>query len=163
MTSKGTRLSATVVSGHTFTVDTRYDLKDSKILGRGSYGVVTTAIDKLQHGKIAIKRIRPFANDEWDARHTLREIRLLKLLGPHPNVRCRLHAFLSVLSLLSVLPNFNTTPLSPERQLLIHISYVPLQIITLYDLSLFEDKTELYMMMEVNFSCFFICHQESYF
>jgi serine/threonine protein kinase len=87
MTSKSSKLAATVVSGHTFTVDTRYDLKDSKILGRGSYGVVTTATDKLQHGKIAIKRIRPFANDEWDARHTLREIRLLKLLGPHPNVR----------------------------------------------------------------------------
>lgn len=86
MTSKSSKLAATVVSGHTFTVDTRYELKDSKILGRGSYGVVTTATDKLQHGKIAIKRIRPFANDEWDARHTLREIRLLKLLGPHPNV-----------------------------------------------------------------------------
>lgn len=86
MTSKGPKLIATVVSGHTFTVDTRYELKDSKILGRGSYGVVTTATDRLQHGKIAIKRIRPFANDEWDARHTLREIRLLKLLGPHPNV-----------------------------------------------------------------------------
>ena len=74
---------------------------------RGSYGVVTTAIDKLQHDKIAIKRIRPFANDEWDARHTLREVRLMKALGPHPNV------------------------------------------ITLYDLSVNETKSELYMMMEL--------------
>jgi mitogen-activated protein kinase 1/3 len=50
--------------------------------------VVTTAIDTLQPppGKIAIKRIRPFANDDWDARHTLREIRLMKVLGPHPNI-----------------------------------------------------------------------------
>lgn len=80
-------LFATVVSGHTFTVDPRYDLKESKILGRGSYGVVATAVDQLKHGKIAIKRIRPFANDDWDARHTLREIRLMKVLGPHPNVR----------------------------------------------------------------------------
>jgi hypothetical protein len=88
MTTKNSKLSASVVSGHTFTIDTRYDLADSKILGRGSYGVVTTAIDTLKHGKIAIKRIRPFANDEWDARHTLREIRLLRLLGPHPNVSC---------------------------------------------------------------------------
>ena len=29
---------ATVVSGHTFTVDTRYVLKDAKILGKGSFG-----------------------------------------------------------------------------------------------------------------------------
>lgn len=69
--------------------------------------MVTTAKDTTDGMKLAIKRIRPYANDEWDARHTLREIRLLKLLGPHPNV------------------------------------------ITLYDLSLFEEKSELYMMMEV--------------
>lgn len=105
-TSSG-RLKATVVSGHTFTIDPRYDLTDAKILGRGSYGVVTTAQDTLQHGKIAIKRIRPFANDDWDARHTLREIRLMKCLGNHPNV------------------------------------------ITLYNLSVNEEKSELYMMMEL--------------
>lgn len=50
---------------------------------------------------------RPFANDEWDARHTLREIRLMKLLGPHPNV------------------------------------------ISLFDLSVYEEKAELYMVMEL--------------
>ena len=79
-------LIATAVSGHTFTVDPRYDLKDAKILGRGSYGVVTTALDSLKQTRLAVKRIRPFANDDWDARHTLREIRLMKVLGPHPNV-----------------------------------------------------------------------------
>lgn len=49
-------------------------------------GVVTTAYDSVRKIDLAIKRIRPYANDEWDARHTLREIRLLKLLGNHPNV-----------------------------------------------------------------------------
>mmetsp|Transcript_416 Transcript_416/g.615 ORF Transcript_416/g.615 Transcript_416/m.615 type:complete len:763 (+) Transcript_416:132-2420(+) len=98
---------ATVVSGHTFTVDSRYVLKDAKILGKGSFGVVTTAYDSVRKIDLAIKRIRPYANDEWDARHTLREIRLLKLLGNHPN------------------------------------------IISLFELSLFEPKTELYMMMEL--------------
>lgn len=98
---------ATVVHGHTFTVSTRYNLRDSKILGRGSFGVVCTAVDTETGRTLAIKRIRPYANDEWDARHTLREIRLLRLLGPHPNV------------------------------------------ISLYDLSLFDDKSELYMMMEL--------------
>lgn len=80
-------LQQTVVSGHTFSISTRYDLQESRILGRGSYGVVTTALDTHINERLAIKRIRPYANDEWDARHTLREIRLLKLLGPHPNVR----------------------------------------------------------------------------
>jgi len=98
---------ATVVNGHTFTVDTRYVLAESRILGKGSFGVVCTAYDSVRRIDLAIKRIRPYANDEWDAKHTLREIRLLKLLGNHPN------------------------------------------IITLYELSLFQSKTELYMMMEL--------------
>lgn len=100
-------IQQTVVNGHTFSVSKRYDLNNCKILGRGSYGVVSTALDSLTNERIAIKRIRPYANDEWDARHTLREVRLLKLLGPHPNV------------------------------------------ISLFDLSVFEEKTELYMMMEL--------------
>eukprot|EP01038_Epipyxis_sp_PR26KG_P008497 gene8497-11488_t len=98
---------ATVVDGHTYTVDTRYILTDSKIKGTGTYGVVATAFDSVRNISLAIKRIRPYANDEWDARHTLREIRLLKLLGAHPNV------------------------------------------ITLFELSLYETKTELYMAMEL--------------
>lgn len=77
---------ATVVNGHTFTIDTRYVLTDSRILGKGSFGVVCTAYDSVRKIDLAIKRIRPYANDDWDAKHTLREIRLLKLLGPHPNV-----------------------------------------------------------------------------
>ena len=97
----------TVVQGHTFTISKRYNLESARILGRGSYGVVTTAVDTKHNFNIAIKRIRPYANDEWDARHTLREVRLLKLLGNHPN------------------------------------------IITLYGLSLYEEKTELYMFMEL--------------
>lgn len=47
---------------------------------------MTTSYDTVRKIDLAIKRIRPYANDEWDARHTLREIRLLKLLGNHPNV-----------------------------------------------------------------------------
>ena len=78
---------ATVISGHTFTIDSRYVLADSKILGKGSFGVVCTAYDSVRKADIAVKRIRPYANDEWDARHCLREIRLMKLLGVHPNVR----------------------------------------------------------------------------
>jgi serine/threonine protein kinase len=100
-------LQQIVIQGHTFSIDTRYDLSNAKILGRGSFGVVTTALDTVTKQQIAIKRIRPYSNDEWDARHTLREIRLMRLLKEHPN------------------------------------------IITLYDLSLYEEKAELYMMMEL--------------
>lgn len=78
---------ATVINGNTFTVDPRYLLHDGKILGKGSFGIVCTAYDTIRGITLAIKRIRPYANDEWDAKHTLREVRLLKLLSPHPNVR----------------------------------------------------------------------------
>lgn len=98
---------AQVVNGNTFTVPVRYDLRDGKILGKGSFGIVTTAFDTERQEQIAIKRIRPFANDEWDARHTLREIRLMRLLAPHPNV------------------------------------------ISLYQVTINEQKAELYLMMEV--------------
>jgi serine/threonine protein kinase len=84
--SHSKRIVATQVNGHTFTVSDRYDFSNSKILGRGTYGVVATALDTHSNRTIAIKRIRPFANDDWDARHTLREIRLLRVLGPHPNI-----------------------------------------------------------------------------
>lgn len=82
---------ATVVNGNTFTVDPRYDLSESRILGKGSFGVVCTAYDTVREINLAIKRIRPYANDEWDAKHTLREVRLMRLLGPHPNVRASLY------------------------------------------------------------------------
>jgi hypothetical protein len=100
----------TAVSGHTFSLSTRYDLSDkktTKILGKGSYGVVVCAYDICLHTHIAVKRIRPYAQDEWDAKHTLREIRLMKLLGDHPNV------------------------------------------ISLYNLAIYEPKQELYMFLEV--------------
>ncbi len=97
-----------LVQGHTFTVSNRYNLTETgKILGKGSFGLVSSCVDTKTGAKIAVKRIRPYANDDWDARHTLREVRLMRLLDPHPN------------------------------------------IISLYDVSLWDRKTELYMMMEL--------------
>ncbi len=96
MESSNPNIVATVVQGHTFTIDKRYEPK--KILGRGSFGVVTTAFDHVRGINIAIKRIRPYANDEWDARHTLREVRLMKILGCHPNVSATSnHSFLLII------------------------------------------------------------------
>ena len=91
-------IKQTVVSGHTFSISNRYDFTNCRILGRGSYGVVSQAIDTLTKQRLAIKRIRPYANDEWDGRHTLREIRLMKLLSNHPNVCGIIFVSLNVLS-----------------------------------------------------------------
>ena len=35
---------------------------------------------------MAIKKISPMCADDWDAKHTLRELRLMRLLEHHPNV-----------------------------------------------------------------------------
>ena len=74
------------VSGHTFTVDTRYSFENARIMGRGSFGIVTRAFDTVRGVNVAIKRVRPFAEDIWDAVHHLREIKIIKHLSFHPNV-----------------------------------------------------------------------------
>lgn len=72
------------LGGHTFTVPSRFQPR--RILGTGSYGVVCSAYDAQEDTHIALKRVRPMAADEWDARHTLREIRLMRILAFHPNI-----------------------------------------------------------------------------
>jgi serine/threonine protein kinase len=79
-------LVATVVHHHTFTVDGRFSFPQNKILGVGSYGVVAAAFDSVRNTNLAIKRVRPYAEDEIYAKLSLRELRCLKLLGGHPNV-----------------------------------------------------------------------------
>lgn len=74
------------VSGHTFTVDVRYDFRNARIMGRGSFGVVTRAFDTVRGFEIAIKRVRPYADDIWGAVHHLREIKIIKRLSFHPNI-----------------------------------------------------------------------------
>ena len=50
--------------------------------------VYSAAKDTLTKTNVAIKKITPMAGDEWDAKHTLREIRLMRYFGEHPNVTC---------------------------------------------------------------------------
>ena len=73
---------ARVISGNTFTIDTRYDLTEAKILGKGSFGVVTTAFDTVRKMNIAIKRVRPYADNDWDGRHCLREVSAFSYTQP---------------------------------------------------------------------------------
>jgi len=77
---------STVVKGHTFTIHARYNLSKSKVLGAGAFGIVVTAFDSSRKKEVAVKRIRPYADVPSDAMLTLREIRLMKYLGAHPNV-----------------------------------------------------------------------------
>mmetsp|Transcript_30179 Transcript_30179/g.39759 ORF Transcript_30179/g.39759 Transcript_30179/m.39759 type:complete len:582 (+) Transcript_30179:275-2020(+) len=73
------------VSGTIFRVPEQFN--PVKVMGKGSYGIVIAAVNKNDTSKkVAIKRIKPMAEDEWDARHTLREIRIMRLLGDHPNI-----------------------------------------------------------------------------
>uniref|UniRef100_A0A7S1TTR8 Protein kinase domain-containing protein n=1 Tax=Phaeomonas parva TaxID=124430 RepID=A0A7S1TTR8_9STRA len=75
------------ISGQTFTIPRQYT--PVGVIGKGSYGVVASAERREEDGstkKVAIKRLRPMAKDSWDARHTLREIRIMRLIGWHPNV-----------------------------------------------------------------------------
>lgn len=116
---------ASSVCGHTFTVDGRYTFLSSKVLGLGSYGVVVDAYDTVRRRKVAIKRVRPYAQSNIFARMTLRELRCLKLLGSHPNVR---NLTLRILSYV--------------------INYL-VQINSLYGLSINEKKHELYYILEL--------------
>ncbi|RHY34990.1 hypothetical protein DYB32_000480 [Aphanomyces invadans] len=72
------------INGCTFLVDPKYEPLDA--IGQGSYGVVCSVLNTATKEKVAIKKITPMAGDEWDATHTLREIRLMRCLGEHENI-----------------------------------------------------------------------------
>ncbi len=96
-------MSTVEVFGAPFFVPKRYSLR--KALGRGTYGVVwsenlsiytlftlqSSARDNETGEKVAIKKITPMAEHTYDAKHTLREIRIMRLLGQHQNVTSREH------------------------------------------------------------------------
>lgn len=82
------------INGCAFHVAPKYTPLDA--IGQGSYGVVCSVRNAESDEKLAIKKITPMAGDEWDATHTLREIRLMRCLGAHENVSVALagvHSF----------------------------------------------------------------------
>ena len=80
--TKGERVH--YISQTTFTLDNQYS--DLKILGKGSYGVVVSAFSERLQQKIAIKKVTPVAKHVVDAKHVLRETRLLRYMGQHENI-----------------------------------------------------------------------------
>ncbi|CAM9812898.1 unnamed protein product [Ascophyllum nodosum] len=69
---------------NTFRVDPRYS--GLKAVGKGSFGIVCSALDSKQGKRVAIKKIHPMASHVVDAKHVLREVRLMRYLGVHPNI-----------------------------------------------------------------------------
>ena len=61
----------------------RYHLVE--VIGKGSYGVVASAIDSATGEMVAIKKIRDVFEHQSDAIRILREIKLVRLLK-HPNI-----------------------------------------------------------------------------
>ena len=72
------------VLGTSFHVPSNYTFV--KELGKGAYGIVCCAKDEKLGKRVAIKKIFPMSKSVYDAKHTLREIRLLRHCGQHPNI-----------------------------------------------------------------------------
>jgi serine/threonine protein kinase len=76
--------STTVSSTDEFTLEPRY--KNLVSIGKGSYGVVCSALDSSNGTRVAIKKIAPVFRHVHDVKHALREIRLIRHMGKHSNV-----------------------------------------------------------------------------
>jgi serine/threonine protein kinase len=72
------------IASTTFTLDLSFS--DFKVLGKGSYGVVVSAFYEKLNKKVAIKKVTPVAKHIVDAKHVLREMRLLRYMGRHENI-----------------------------------------------------------------------------
>ena len=52
--------------------------KDLKPVGKGSYGIVCSAVHSETGEAVAIKRVSPVSAHVIDAKHVLREIRMMR-------------------------------------------------------------------------------------
>ena len=125
--------SLCVGQGVTFNVHRKYQLIEQ--IGSGSYGVVCSALNTETGQKVAIKKVTPMCKDEWDATHTLREVRIMRYLGQHPNIislkDLSIDSRLDELYIIMELLNFDmhrliqsSTQLAPS-----HIQFMMLQLI----------------------------------
>lgn len=72
------------VSNDTFDCLERYT--PQKAIGRGAYGIVCSAVDKVTGELVAIKKISETFRHNLDARRTLTEVKLLKHFSKHDNI-----------------------------------------------------------------------------
>eukprot|EP00656_Telonema_subtile_P015566 TRINITY_DN1817_c0_g1_i3.p1 TRINITY_DN1817_c0_g1~~TRINITY_DN1817_c0_g1_i3.p1 ORF type:complete len:425 (-),score=135.18 TRINITY_DN1817_c0_g1_i3:176-1450(-) len=71
------------VNGTRFEVNTRY--KPIKPIGKGAYGLVCSAHDKVKQENVAIKKIPKVVDDVVDGKRVLREIKLMRFCE-HENI-----------------------------------------------------------------------------
>jgi len=71
------------VNGTRFEVNTRY--KPIKPIGKGAYGLVCSAEDRLKRENVAIKKIPKVVDDVVDGKRVLREIKLMRFCS-HENI-----------------------------------------------------------------------------
>ncbi|KFM72301.1 Mitogen-activated protein kinase 15, partial [Stegodyphus mimosarum] len=62
----------------------RYDV--SKRLGKGAYGIVWKAVDRVNRKTVAVKKIYDAFRNRTDAQRTFREIWYLQEFQNHPNI-----------------------------------------------------------------------------
>lgn len=72
------------IASTVFTLPSKYT--DLKAIGKGSYGVVVSCLDGTSQRRVAIKKITPMAKHTTDAKHILREIRIMRYMGTHENI-----------------------------------------------------------------------------
>jgi len=80
---KGGLMHSFLVNACKFLVDVKYS--PLKPLGRGAYGVVCSALDKVSNRKVAIKKVVNAFDDLIDAKRILREVKMLRHFK-HENV-----------------------------------------------------------------------------
>jgi serine/threonine protein kinase len=67
-----------------FEVLDKYELKS--LVGKGAYGKVCSAVDRQTSSGVAIKKISSVFKNAQDARRTLTELQILRLLSNHENI-----------------------------------------------------------------------------
>lgn len=71
-------------SSKEFKIDKSYRL--TKIIGHGAYGVVGAFLNEQTGEKVAIKKIQKIFTNLLLAKRTIRELKILRHLGAHPNI-----------------------------------------------------------------------------
>jgi len=80
----GGRKKVYKIRNTTFVVDPQYDI--IKAIGLGAYGLVCSAKDTEKNRYCAIKKIPKLFDDLIDGKRVLRELKIMRHLGRHPNI-----------------------------------------------------------------------------